>query len=94
MSLMFTFLYTVLIGFWGEIRDWRDGTTLVQKTHDASRAHVQDDFGGRAILVVRNPYAAILSTHNFLYAGHHGRAPEGNFRRKGTLLCVTLRLDA
>ena len=24
-----------LKGYWGEIRDWRDGTTIVQKTHDS-----------------------------------------------------------
>ncbi len=27
-------------GFWGEIRGWQDGTTIVQKTHDASKNHV------------------------------------------------------
>ena len=41
------------------------------------------DFEGRGILIVRNPYDAILSTHNFLYAGHHGKAPKENFKRKG-----------
>ena len=25
-----------LRGYWGEVRDWRDGTTIVQKTHDSS----------------------------------------------------------
>jgi hypothetical protein len=33
--------------------------------------------------VLRNPYEAILSQHNFLYAGHHGKAPIANFERKG-----------
>ena len=28
------------IGLWGEIRQWNDGTTIVQKTHDASKHHV------------------------------------------------------
>ena len=41
------------------------------------------DFKGRAILILRNPYDAILSTHNFMYAGHHGRAPARNFARPG-----------
>ena len=27
-------------GLWGEIRKWDDGTTIVQKTHDASKHHV------------------------------------------------------
>ena len=37
------------------------------------------------MLIVRNPYAAILSDHNFIYAGHHGSAPLRNFERKGNL---------
>ena len=40
------------------------------------------DFDGKGILIVRNPYDAILSAHNLLYAGHHGSAPKENFRRK------------
>ena len=82
-----------MFGFWGEIRDWRDGTTAAQKTHDASPGHVAGDFGGRAILVVRNPYAAILSTHNFLYAGHHGRAPADNFKRADWEHFVTIQMS-
>ena len=30
-------------GFWGEIRDWRDGTTLVQKTHDGGAQYIRSD---------------------------------------------------
>lgn len=70
-------------GFWGEIRNWKDGTTILQKTHDASEHHVLEDFGGRGILILRNPYDAILSTHNFLYAGHHAKGPVQNYQRKG-----------
>ena len=28
------------LGLWGEIRDWREGSTIVQKTHDADDRHV------------------------------------------------------
>ena len=31
----------VCVGFWGEMRGWSDGTTIVQKTHDASKDHVE-----------------------------------------------------
>jgi hypothetical protein len=72
-----------MYGLWGEIRSWEDGTTIVQKTHDSNKHHVLKDFGGRAILILRNPYDAILSTHNFMYAGHHGRAPARNYARGG-----------
>ena len=30
----------LILGLWGEIRQWNDGTTIVQKTHDASEHHV------------------------------------------------------
>ena len=34
-------VFIFITGLWGEIRSWEDGTTLVQKTHDASKHHVQ-----------------------------------------------------
>ena len=67
-----------LAGMWGEIRDWRDGTTLVQKTHDPAPAA---GFRGRAVVIVRSPYQAILSKHNYLYAGHTGTAPTESYTR-------------
>jgi len=82
-----------MYGLWGEIRNWEDGTTIVQKTHDANQHHVQVDFKGRAILILRNPYDAILSTHNFMYAGHHGRAPARNFARPDWHRYVTIQAD-
>ena len=30
------------LGLWGEIRDWREGSTIVQKTHDADGRHVME----------------------------------------------------
>lgn len=80
-----------MYGLWGEIRSWEDGTTIVQKTHDANKHHVQEDFKGRAILILRNPYDAILSTHNFMYSGHHGRAPARNFARSDWEKYVTVQ---
>ena len=67
-------------GYWGEIRDWRDGTTIVQKTHDADPALISK-FRGRGILILRNPYDAILSKFHYLYGGHHGLASEEHFER-------------
>ncbi len=49
---------------------------------------MQADFGGRGVLLLRDPYSAVLSDHNFLYAGHHGRAPKENFKRKGSFDAV------
>jgi len=70
-----------MYGLWGEVRVWNDGTTIVQKTHDASPFHVQKDFQGRGVLIIRNPYEAILSCHNFMYGGHHGQAPTSNYQK-------------
>ena len=36
-----------ILGLWGEVRAWNDGTTVVQKTHDASKGHVQEVSGFR-----------------------------------------------
>lgn len=82
-----------MYGLWGEIRNWADGTTIVQKTHDANEAHVTKDFDGRAILLLRNPYSAILSDHNFLFAGHHGRAPPSNYARKDWNQFVAIQMS-
>ncbi len=30
-----------MFGLWGEIRNWEDGSTIVQKTHDAGEDHVK-----------------------------------------------------
>ena len=77
---MYKDLQLQMRGYWGEIRDWRDGTTIVQKTHDADPDLVKE-FGGRAILILRNPYDAILSKFHYLYGGHHGVASEEHFER-------------
>jgi len=70
-----------LRGYWGEIRDFRDGTTIVQKTHDSSPQLIRDEFGKNGILILRNPYDAVMSKFNYLYGGHQGRASPDNFDR-------------
>jgi len=71
-------------GYRGELEDWESGTTLVQKIHEYGDGNIKD-FGGRAIVLLRNPYRAILSYHNFLFGGHRGYAPISNYRRKGKM---------
>ncbi|XP_069188326.1 sialate:O-sulfotransferase 1-like isoform X2 [Procambarus clarkii] len=68
-------------GFFGELEPWNAGTTFTQKTHDGSPAHIQA-FNGTGVLLLRNPYRAIISYHNFLFGGHTGYAPISNYRRK------------
>ena len=66
-------------GLYGEAREYSDGSTLLQKTHHAMPQskifklewrldHIRK-FGGRAVLVIRNPYKAIISFYNFYQTG-------------------------
>nr|XP_045605517.1 uncharacterized protein LOC123762803 [Procambarus clarkii] len=76
-------------GFFGELEPWNAGTTFTQKTHDGSPAHIQA-FNGTGVLLLRNPYRAIISYHNFLFGGHTGYAPISNYRRKGEVVVQVL----
>ena len=68
-------------GYWGEIRNWKDGSTIVQKTHDYSEDLIINEFHQRGILILRNPYDAVISKLKYLYAGHHGRASSQYIQR-------------
>ncbi|XP_076054693.1 uncharacterized protein LOC143033305 isoform X2 [Oratosquilla oratoria] len=68
-------------GYYGELDSWKSGRTVAQKTHESNPTHVKD-FNGTGILIIRNPYRAILSHHNFIFGGHTGFAPVSNYRRK------------
>ncbi|XP_071536183.1 LOW QUALITY PROTEIN: uncharacterized protein [Panulirus ornatus] len=68
-------------GYLGELDSWTSRTTFTQKTHECNPAHIKA-FNGTGILLIRNPYRAILSYHNFLFGGHTGYAPVSNYRRK------------
>ncbi|XP_021940466.1 WSC domain-containing protein 1-like isoform X2 [Zootermopsis nevadensis] len=78
-------------GFYGEAVPPDCGCTVVQKTHGfaldglvpaglAQRTAEMKLFQGRGILLLRNPYEALLSYRNFLYGGHTGFAPHSRFR--------------
>ncbi|CAG0888869.1 unnamed protein product [Darwinula stevensoni] len=69
-----------LLGFLGEKAKIQDGTVVVSKTHDHGKEMIEEFQSG--ILLVRNPYKAILSFHNFLFTGHLSHAPVRNFLRK------------
>ena len=71
-------------GHYGETADFMDGTTILQKTHHRAvytkfyhkldlswRKNQIHIFGGRAVLVIRNPYEAILSYWNFKQTQSH-----------------------
>ncbi len=63
----------------------------MQKTHDfsldavlyslpeAQRTKTLEEFKGKGILIIRNPFKAIRSYRNFEYTGMVGAAPENAF---------------
>ena len=71
-------------GHHGEARNFKDGSTILQKTHHRAiyieryahygvnwrTRHIRD-FGGRGVVVIRNPYKAILSYWNFKNTQSH-----------------------
>lgn len=71
-------------GHWGELRNFTDGSTFLQKTHHRAiykkehlnytmkwRKNNVQQFNGRAVLVIRNPFDAILSYYNFKRTQSH-----------------------
>ena len=78
----------MILGHLGEGVAWNDGSTIVQKTHDAGEDHIAE-FNRTGILMIRNPYKAILSFHNYLYGGHTGFSPTANYLKKGNLQLIT-----
>ncbi|XP_065348218.1 sialate:O-sulfotransferase 2-like [Cloeon dipterum] len=78
-------------GFYGEVMPPDCGCTSVQKTHGFALAGMVPPtaeqkraeltlFKGRGVLLLRNPYEAIISYRNYLYGGHTGFAPYDSFR--------------
>ncbi|XP_071790324.1 sialate:O-sulfotransferase 2-like isoform X2 [Asterias amurensis] len=67
-------------GFKGELKDWRKGTTIAVKTHNPDPKRISEYKA--VILIIRNPYNAIIAEHNRQFGGGHvGVAPES--KRKG-----------
>ncbi|XP_072164172.1 sialate:O-sulfotransferase 2-like [Diadema setosum] len=64
-------------GFLGEREDWRKGKTVAIKSHRFDEEHVAS-FDG-AILIIRNPYKAMISEHNRKFGGHTGFASEKHY---------------
>ena len=52
-------------GHYGEAREYSDGSTILQKTHRSLMMPKSKMFGGRGVLVIRNPYKAIISFYNW-----------------------------
>ncbi|XP_007900007.2 WSC domain-containing protein 2 isoform X1 [Callorhinchus milii] len=67
-------------GFKGERDHWKSGRSICIKTHESGRREIEA-FDG-AILLVRNPYKALMAEFNRKYGGHIGFASEAHWKGK------------
>lgn len=68
-------------GFKGERDNWRSGRTICIKTHESGRKEIEAF--DSSILVIRNPYKALMAEFNRKYGGHIGFASQAHWRGKG-----------
>ncbi|CAG5077564.1 Oidioi.mRNA.OKI2018_I69.PAR.g8755.t1.cds [Oikopleura dioica] len=67
-------------GWQGEDRDCKDGTTIAQKTHRLSKNKACKF--ERGLVIVRNPFEAILAAYNHHKAGKTGEPPYSGKKSK------------
>ncbi|XP_047739209.1 WSC domain-containing protein 2-like [Hyalella azteca] len=78
-------------GYRGEKEAWNSGTTILQKTHEYQDQTISL-FKGRVVLIIRNPYRAILSYHNFNAGGHRGHGSVTDYRRREWIMFMRMQL--
>ena len=61
-------------GHLGEQVDFRDGTTILQKAHAVYPMNISKLFGGKGVLLIRNPYKALISSWNYASTHSHIRS--------------------
>ncbi|OXB84886.1 UNVERIFIED_CONTAM: hypothetical protein H355_016008 [Colinus virginianus] len=67
-------------GFKGERDHWRSGRTICIKTHESGQKEIEAF--DAAILLIRNPYKALMAEFNRKYGGHIGFAAHAHWRGK------------
>uniref|UniRef100_A0A8C1MIM3 WSC domain containing 2 n=1 Tax=Cyprinus carpio TaxID=7962 RepID=A0A8C1MIM3_CYPCA len=67
-------------GFKGERDHWRSGRTICIKTHESGRKEIEAF--DASILMIRNPYKALMAEFNRKYGGHIGFASQAHWRGK------------
>ncbi|TRY71302.1 hypothetical protein DNTS_002245 [Danionella cerebrum] len=67
-------------GFKGERDNWRSGRTICIKTHESGRKEIEAF--DTSILMIRNPYKALMAEFNRKYGGHIGFASQAHWRGK------------
>ncbi|XP_074125931.1 sialate:O-sulfotransferase 2 [Sminthopsis crassicaudata] len=76
-------------GFRGERDHWRSGRTICIKTHESGQKEIEAF--DAAILLIRNPYKALMAEFNRKYGGHIGFASQAHWKGKGSSLDECLR---
>ncbi|XP_072101750.1 sialate:O-sulfotransferase 2-like isoform X2 [Mobula birostris] len=71
---------TQVQGFKGERDHWKSGRLICIKTHESGRKEIESF--DAAILLIRNPYKALMAEFNRKYGGHIGFASEAHWRGK------------
>ncbi|XP_036601701.1 WSC domain-containing protein 2 [Trichosurus vulpecula] len=67
-------------GFRGERDHWRSGRTICIKTHESGQKEIEAF--DAAILLIRNPYKALMAEFNRKYGGHIGFASQAHWKGK------------
>ncbi|NWX00869.1 WSCD2 protein, partial [Caloenas nicobarica] len=67
-------------GFKGERDHWRSGRTICIKTHESGQKEIESF--DAAILLIRNPYKALMAEFNRKYGGHIGFAAHAHWKGK------------
>ncbi|XP_026996476.1 WSC domain-containing protein 2 isoform X2 [Tachysurus fulvidraco] len=76
----FVVYQTQVQGFKGERDHWRSGRTVCIKTHESGRKEI--DAFDSSILMIRNPYKALMAEFNRKYGGHIGFASQAHWKGK------------
>ncbi|KAK3514500.1 hypothetical protein QTP70_018667 [Hemibagrus guttatus] len=67
-------------GFKGERDHWRSGRTICIKTHESGKKEIEAY--DSSILMIRNPYKALMAEFNRKYGGHIGFASQAHWKGK------------
>ncbi|XP_074494093.1 sialate:O-sulfotransferase 2 [Sebastes fasciatus] len=67
-------------GFKGERDHWRSGRTICIKTHESGKKEIESF--DSSVLMIRNPYKALMAEFNRKYGGHIGFASQAHWKGK------------
>lgn len=72
-------MITFLVGFLGEVLPWNSTNTSVVKTHGRKKGVSFDT----AVVLIRDPYNALVAEYNRMAGGHVGVAEPEYFKING-----------